>query len=603
MRTGLGIERLHAAAQEHSLTYQAVRASRLRTLDHHKPRGAFQVKSTVRSFALIATLAMSLAACGGSSDEAAVPEVVTWAPPPVVVEPPPPAAAFTLTLDTDKMVLLQGGTASVRATVTRSPGFSDAVTIELAGLPQGVSAAPAVVSAGAGSIDIVLAAQAAAPHSLPTTGSAHGQGGGQSASKPLTVTVRGLAGEVDTSFAGGSIVTPVDISDDYVNAVTVQADGKVVVAGSARTIGGTQLSVLRYGRDGGLDATFGNGGKVLTAVGTHGDDVATAVAVQPDGKIVVAGASNQGGAAGLDFALLRYNADGSRDATFGNGGIVLTDFGSASDRAWALLLMADGKIVLGGETNTGTTAGGVDFALARYRADGSLDAAFGNGGKVVTGLKSNAGTDIVRALATQTVQGATRILAVGGEGDFIAARYTDNGALDAGYGVNGKVLGLFNSGIGSARAVSVLPGGEAVLAGHIGHDFAAVQLTASGQLDNRFGAAADGRFTMSVSPSNWNEATTLVRQADGKLLLGGWAAMGAGSAGDFAVLRLNAEGRVDTGFGNSGVTIKPMAPSAKNDLAHAAVLQSDERIPSVRAIVAGEANDSNHDAALTRLWL
>jgi uncharacterized delta-60 repeat protein len=561
------------------------------------------VKSTTRSFALIAALAMSLAACGGSGDEAAVPEVITGAPPPAVVEPPPPAAAFTLTLDTDKVVLLQGGTASVHATVTRSPGFSDAVTIELAGLPQGVSAAPAVVSTGAGSVDIVLAAVATAPHSLPTTGSAQGQGGGQSASKPLTVTVRGLAGEVDTSFAGGSIVTPVDIGEDYVNAVAVQSDGKVLVAGASSTIKGTKVSLLRYGRDGGLDTSFGNGGKVLTALGARGNDSASAIAVQADGKIVVAGSSDQGGTAGLDFALLRYNADGSLDATFGNGGIVLTDLGSATDRAWAVLLMADGKIVLGGETNTGTTAGGVDFALARYRADGSLDAAFGNGGRVVTSLKSATGTDSVRALAVQTVNGNTRILAAGGEGDFIAARYTDAGTLDASFGVNGKVVGLFNATIGSARAMAVLPSGEAVLAGHIGHNFAAVQLTTDGQLDSRFGAAHDGRFTQAVSAANWDEATALVRQADGKLILGGWVYAGNSTAGDFATLRLNADGSVDAGYGTAGVTIKPMAAASKNDLAHAAVLQPDERIPSVRAIVAGEANGSNHDVALTRLWL
>jgi uncharacterized delta-60 repeat protein len=558
------------------------------------------VKSRFLPISFAIALAISLSACGGTDGDAA-PQSPGGVTPPVVVNPPP-QAAFALTLATDKVVLMQGGTARVRATVARSGGFSDAVTIELSGLPAGVSAAPVVVSAGADNVDVVLAAQAAAPHSLPTAATAQAQVAGQSSSKPLTVTVRGLPGEVDTSFAGGTIVTPVDIGEDYVNAVAVQADGKVLVAGSSGTIGGTKLSVLRYGRDGGLDATFGNGGKVLTAPGAHRNDSATAIAVQADGKIVVAGSSDQGGTAGLDFVLVRYNADGSLDATFGNGGIVVTDLGSASDRAWALLLMADGKIVLGGETNTGTTGGGVDFALARYASNGALDAGFGNGGKVVTALKSSNGTDIVRALAAQTVDGSTRIVAAGGEGDFLAARYTDAGALDAGFGVNGKVVGLFGATIGTARAIVTLPGGEVVLAGHIHHQFAAAQLTASGQLDARFGAAHDGRVTVDVSPANWDEATALVRQADGKLILGGWVYAGPGTAGDFATLRLEADGSVDVGFGNAGVTVKPMA-GAKNDLAHAATLQADERIPSVRAIVAGEANGSNHDVALTRLWL
>jgi len=165
------------------------------------------------------------------------------------------------------------------------------------------------------------------------------------------------------------------------------------------------------------------------------------------------------------------------------------------------------------------------------------------------------------------------------------------------------VVGLFGASIGSAYALAALPSGEAVLAGHIGHNFAAVQLTAAGLLDNRFGPAHDGRFTMAVSPANWDEATALVRQPDGKLILGGWVFPGPGTAGDFATLRLSADGTVDAGFGNAGVTIKPMATGTKSDQAHALALQSDDRIPTVRAILAGEANGSNHDVALTRLWL
>jgi uncharacterized delta-60 repeat protein len=566
----------------------------------HIPKEKFQMQSTLRAIALVATLALGLAACGGSGGSESTPPPSGGNASPA--ENPPPAALFTLTLSGDKLVLLQGATGSVQATVTRAAGFNDAVTIELSGLPEGVSAAPAVVAAGATTVNLVLSAQAAAPHSLPTNATATGRANDKAASKPLTVTVRGLPGVVDTSFAGGAVVTPVDIGEDFVNAVAVQADGKVLVAGSSAMIGGTKLSLLRYQRDGALDTTFGAGGKVLVAVGAAGDDRANAVAVQDDGKIVVAGSSDQG-ASGLDFALLRFNNDGSLDAGFGTGGKVLSDFGSDTDRAWALLLMPDGSIVVGGETNTGNNAGGVDFALARFGANGAPVAGFGTQGKVITPLKSAAGTDTVRALALQTVGGAARILAVGGEGDFLAARYTDAGALDGSFATNGKVVGLFNANIGSAHAVTVLPSGEAVIAGHIGHNFAAVQLTAGGQLDNGFGPGNDGRFVLPVSATNWDEATAVVRQVDGKLIVSGWVYSGNSSAGDFAAVRLGIDGRLDDGFGNAGITIKPMAAGTKNDLAHAAVLQPDERIPSVRAIVAGEANGSNHDVALTRLWL
>ena len=142
-----------------------------------------------------------------------------------------------------------------------------------------------------------------------------------------------------------------------------------------------------------------------------------------------------------------------------------------------------------------------------------------------------------------------------------------------------------------------------MLAGHIDHNFAAVQLTVAGQLDNRFGPAHDGRFAMAVSATNWDEATALVRQTDGKLILGGWVFSGNSSSGDFAAVRLLADGTVDAGFGSAGITIKPMAAGTKDDLAHAIALQPDERIPSVRAVVGGEANGTNRDVALTRLWL
>jgi len=547
----------------------------------------------------------TLAACGGGGGGDAPASPPTSGNP---APPPPPAARFTITLAQERAVVLQGAATVVQARVEREAGFDEPVTIELAGLPPGTSASPVIVPAGASEVNLTIAADAAAAHSLPTGASATGRAGALSASKPLTVTVRGLPGAVDTSFAGGSVITPVDGGEDFAHAVAVQADGKVLVAGASSGVNGTRLSIVRYTRDGVLDPGFGNGGKVLTSLapaGLRADDRAAAIVVQPDGKIVVAGSSQQGDGAGrgLDFALVRYHADGSLDAGFGNGGVVLTDLGSTSDRAHALVLMPDGKIVAGGETHTGTTAGGVDFALVRYRADGTPDAGFGQGGKVVTPLKSGNGTDIVRALAVQTINGGHRVLAVGGDGDFQAARYTDAGALDASFGAGGKVSGLFGSNIGSAYAVTLLPGGEAVLAGHVGHDFAAAQLTPDGRLDPRFGAARDGRIRHAVSSSNWDEATAIVRQADGRLLLGGWVMSGLGSAGDFAALRLNADGSVDGGFGQAGVTVQPMAAGTRNDMAHGVVLQSDERIPAVRALIGGEASGSNHDFALTRLWL
>jgi uncharacterized delta-60 repeat protein len=557
--------------------------------------------NTLRALAA-STLALSLVACGGGGDASPVPTTgspdSSGTPTPPPPPPPPPPAGFTIDVSLEKAVILQGDSVSVKATIHRDSGFAEAVQVALSGLPTGVSASPATIAAGADQADIVLSAQGSAPHSLPTTVSVKGHATSADASHDMTVTVRGPAGAVDTSFAGGIVRQAIDIGEDYANAVAVQGDGKVIVAGSSVTATGTWVSLMRLQRDGSLDTAFGSNGKVITHVGTSGNDAANAIALQDDGKIVVAGSSQ--GATGLDFAVLRYNADGSLDGSFGTDGKVRVDFAGDTDRAWSVLVQNDGKILVGGEANTGSSATGVDFALLRLNANGSLDAGFGSNGRVLTPIKASTGTDVVRALAIQPVLGEARIVAVGGEGDFLAARYKIDGTLDTSFGTQGKVVGLFNATIGGARALTLLPSGGFVIAGHINHHFAAVQLTSAGSLDASFGTA--GRFEKSLV-ANWNEAQALVRQSDGKLILGGWVYAGAGSSGDFAALRLNADGSVDTGFGTAGVTITPAAPGTKSDQAKALLLQADERVPTVRAIEAGESNDSNNDFTVIRLWL
>jgi uncharacterized delta-60 repeat protein len=565
---------------------------------------------TSLALALAATaFTFGLAGCDGGDDAAVTPGTSNGGnsgsnnPPPST--PPAAEQAFTLSLANDKAIVFQGATASVRASVTRQGGFTDAVSVQITGLPAGVSASPALIAAGASSVDLTLAAAADAPHSLPTSagveGSALVNAATQRSTQALTVTVRGTAGMADTSFAGGSFLTRVGASEDYAQAVAVQADGKVLVAGSTASNAGTQIAVVRYGRDGAVDTSFGSDGRAIVAVGTR-DDRAMAIAVQSDGKIVVAGLTQQG-ASGYDFALVRLQANGALDTGFGSNGRVVTDFGGDSDRAFALLVLPDSSLVAGGQTNERSASTGVDFALARYHPDGRLDAAFGNGGRVIAPILPGSTGDVIRGLALQTVNGKARILAVGGDGDFTAARFTANGTLDSGFGANGKVSGLFGVSIGSAYAITVLPSGEAVIAGHVGHDFAAVKLSVSGQLDPTFGPARDGRFRHAVAPNNWDEATAIVRQADGKFILGGWAYTGVGTSGDFAALRLNAEGTLDAGFGNAGTLQHAVATSGKTDLGRALVLQADERIPTVRALIAGEAQDSNRDFALLRLWL
>jgi uncharacterized delta-60 repeat protein len=166
--------------------------------------------------------------------------------------------------------------------------------------------------------------------------------------------------------------------------LAVQPDGKVIVAGYSNY--GTltsplyEFALVRHNADGSLDPTFGTGGKVTTAVGTFNDKVLT-LAIQKDGKVVAAGHSHKGGQ--YEIALVRYNADGSLDKTFGTGGKVTTTVGTSyEDEELILVVQKDGKLVAAGRSHTGSQ---YEYALARYNADGSLDSTFGVSG-VATAL-------------------------------------------------------------------------------------------------------------------------------------------------------------------------------------------------------------------------
>jgi uncharacterized delta-60 repeat protein len=544
--------------------------------------------------------AATLAACGGGGSDAPG-NGVGGTPPPAPAPAPSPAPGFSVALSTEKLLLIQGHTANITATITRENGFNDAVNLQLKDLPAGVSAAPVLIARGASSATVTLIATANAPHSLPTAAKADGSAGDKTASKGLSVTVGGLPGVVDTSFNGGPQLTSVGDGEDYAFAMTVQPDGKIVTVGRTSTdAGGYDIAITRHLRDGAIDTGFGTEGKVVTAIAPgRGMDEARAVVVQPDGKIVVGGSTD---ASGTDkaFLLVRYLPDGRIDTSFGQGGKAITQFEQASDQVYALALQDDGKIVAAGSASfPGDT--GHDFAIARYRTDGTLDPAFGIAGKVSTPFGSFGANELAYAVVLQRFGDEQRIVAVGGEGTFIAARYTSMGLLDPNFGDGGKVHALFQSNIGSAESVTLTEDNKIVIAGHIGHEFALAQLTTDGQLDTEFGE--EGKVTTPISLGNWDEATAVVRQADGKLLVGGWSYEGHSTAGNFVVLRYTAQGRADFTFGLAGQVIAPVAPPWRSDAGRALALQPDDRVPTVRLIQAGEATDGSYKFALQRYWL
>lgn len=289
-------------------------------------------------------------------------------------------------------------------------------------------------------------------------------------------------GSRDPEFAGGFETTDFANNDDGAMDVAVQQDGKIVAVGSAYMDATKQddFALVRYLTTGGEDPTFGsqsapNAGEVTTHIGTN--DVANAVAIQGDGRIVVAGASNS------DFALLRYKPDGALDDSFDGDGIVLTDFG-VNDMAYDMAIQDDGKIVVIGDSGT-------FIVVARYLSTGALDPSFADG----LGYIRTEDLDSVQSVA---IQGDGKIVVAGTLGlNGAVARYTPDGVLDTSFDGNSAGDGIVpvsvSDGTDYILGVAIQDDGK-IVAGGVGDygvadDFAVVRLLEDGSRDDSFGVS------------------------------------------------------------------------------------------------------------------
>lgn len=341
------------------------------------------------------------------------------------------------------------------------------------------------------------------------------------------------ASGLDPTFGNGGRVTAGPAG--AAKAVALQADGRIVAA-----IGNT---LARYLPDGTPDASFGTQGRVTEVLGSSnaGAEILD-LAVQPDGRLVAAGRARGTSQSPLDydFAAARFEPDGARDPGFNGGQALQVDWIGAPDHAHRVLLQPDGKIVLAGIATTLYSATTDDSAmgLVRLNADGSPDAGFGDGGRAVA--------------------------------EFAQLDHGYAAALQA----DGKLL--------VAGRVSQDRGDET--------DVGVARFNPDGTLDTSFGN--DGRVIVDLGP-NWDEASALAVQPDGRIV----RAVAYSEVGNFAfgVLRLNADGSRDTGFGDNGFAFRQIGPGA--DTPAALVLQADGRI-----VVAGSALDSatSYDAIVAR---
>ena len=390
-----------------------------------------------------------------------------------------------------------------------------------------------------------------------------------------------------TFGTGGMVMTDINRSTDIAQAVAVQADGKLVVVGQTykhNDFSGEDFVVTRYNTDGTLDNSFGSGGRVRTDFPGLAA-VPSSVVIQPDGKIVVAGGAFPLFTFLGNFEVVRYNPNGSLDTSFGNGGIVTTNFPEGS-YASSVALQADGKIIAAGTVFVDFIIGDqsdTDFALARYNQHGTLDASFGNGGLVSTdffAMEDDAFSVLIQPDGKIVAVGSANNPAT--YYDFAAVRYLSNGTIDTTFGVGGKVSTDFgDQNFDRAHSAALQPDGRMVAAGFAisqnggVQNFAVARYTSNGLLDTTF--SRDG-ITQIDFGNCCQSAYQVLLQSDGKIITVGYANT-EDSDSDFLLARLNPRGSLDTTFGVGGKVRTSFGDL--NGGANGAILQSDGKIVAV----------------------
>jgi len=359
--------------------------------------------------------------------------------------------------------------------------------------------------------------------------------------------------------------------DDQVSAMKIQKDGKIILGGNyMSSLGVREFALARYNSDGSLDKSFNSDGKLTFFKGT--DDVGNSIALQNDGKILFAGGIFNGQYA--DLSLIRFNTDGTLDSTFNKIGYVTTAIGTKTDYARSLAIQSDGKIITGGAYNDDKE---FNFALVRYHSNGSLDTSFSNDG--IATLNIGAGNDIINSLVLQS---DGKILVTGpigfggGASDFSVVRFNTNGTLDKNFGIQGKTITSINSnGEDYPTTILLQPDDKIILVGTSDtgsqQEIAIARYNKDGSLDLTFSMDGIVKTDISKGPDSGNSATL---QKDGKILVTGYTYNG--TKYDLLLLRYNTNGDLDNSFGKGG--IQTYSFTNGHDLGSVIDMQSDGKI-------------------------
>ncbi len=404
----------------------------------------------------------------------------------------------------------------------------------------------------------------------------------------------GVTGGLDRTFdSDGKLTTVVSSAAglDSARNVAVQADGKIVVVGQA-TDGATDMAIVRYNRNGTLDTTFDSDGKVTIDFFGSTDDANTVV-ILSDGKILVGGYATQ--STQQRFVLVRLNPNGSLDTTFDGDGKAYAIFTTENAVGIKLLVQDDGKYLLGGRVGISPN---LEFAAARFNTDGTLDTSFDTDGRVT--LSISTANDTFWTMALQNNQ---RILLIGGtlaasisNSNWVIARLLQDGSLDPAWDTDGIVTTDFTGNSDIAFGVDIQPNNRIVISGSAANpnsDMAVARYLVDGSLDTSFDT--DGKQSLNFGGSATDSARSVFVQPDGSLILAGQSNVGL--TNDFALIKYSSTGVLDGTFnGGTGRTLIDFG--GFSDVMNNAVMGPDGKILIVGPV---ELTSGNNDFGIARV--
>lgn len=374
-----------------------------------------------------------------------------------------------------------------------------------------------------------------------------------------------INGELDPTFGiAGSVMTPLGSVSDVAFAIAIQPDGKILAAGLAGVTSvpfNNHFGLARYLPNGDLDASFGINGIVTTNIG-NGDDQARAVVVQADGKIIVAGSATNNG--NFDVAIVRYLSNGDLDNSFGANGKVVRNVAGGHDVGFAAALQSDGKILVAGSTIINGTS---SMLVVRYNTNGTSDNTFDQDGLLAINFSSDfASATCIAVHEDKILLGgyATH----GSSKDFALVRLHENGTFDTTFGTGGGVQTTIGTNDDFARGIAVQLDGYIVLTGQgsIGttRQMASVRYLPNGVIDLEFGADGTGIATTHIHIDEDRVGGILI-QPDQKVLIAG--STNDGDSTRHALIRYNTNGTLDATFGTNGIKISTLGLAASYALA------------------------------------